>query len=142
MRAVVDTNILVRAIIKPDGTVGPVLHQLRLGRYTILYARVLLAELVDVLNRPRIRHKYHLSDDDIKTVLGLVLLRGEPVTPQRTIAVCRDPKDDKFLEVAIAGKADAIVSGDDDLLALNPFEGIPIITPRAFLRLLATEDDE
>lgn len=136
MRAVVDTNILVRAVIKPLGSVGPVLSQLRDDRYTILYAQTLLAELVDVLNRPRIRDKYGLSDEDIKTVIALILLRGEAVTPQRRITICRDPKDDKFLEVAVAGSAGVIVSSDEDLLVLNPFVSIPIITPQAFLRML------
>ena len=56
--------------------------------------------------------------------------------PTERIAVCRDPKDDKFLEVAVAGEADVIVSGDQDLLVLHPFGGIPIIPPVAFLRRL------
>ncbi len=97
----------------PHGTVGPVVMRLRRGDYTALYAPSLLAELVDVLNRPRIRRKYGLSDEDIKTVLSLILLRGKAVTPTRTITACRDPKDNKFLEVAVAGQADAIVSGDE-----------------------------
>ena len=136
MRVVVDTNILVRALIMPHGTVGPVLLRLRQAEYILLYAQSLLEELIDVLNRPRIRRKYHLTQEDIKTVVGLILLRGEAVEPERTITLCRDPKDNKFLEVAIAGKADVIVSGDEDLLVLHPFEGIPIIQPRAFLELL------
>ena len=74
MRAVVDTNILVRALIMPHGTVGPVLQRLRWGDYTILYSGPVLDELVDVLNRPRISRKYGLSQDDIKTVLSLILL--------------------------------------------------------------------
>lgn len=139
MRAVIDTNILVRALIMPHGTVGPVLLRLRRGDYTLLYAPALLAELVDVLNRPRIRNKYGLSEDDIKTVLRLLLLRGEAVTPTQTITACRDPKDNKFLEIAVAGKADAICSGDEDLLVLSPFEGIPIIPPAKFLRWLDQE---
>jgi putative PIN family toxin of toxin-antitoxin system len=140
MRAVVDTNILVRAIIRPQGTVGPVLLRLRQGEYTLLYARSLLEELIDVLNRPRIRDKYSLTGGDIQTVLGLILLRGEEVTPVERIAACRDPKDDKFLEVAVAGQADAIVSGDQDLRVLHPYAGIPIVTPRAFLRMLDQEE--
>lgn len=139
MRVVVDTNILISAIIKPTGSVGRVLLLLRDGRYTILYAQSLLAELVDVLNRPRIRHKYRLSNEDIETALALILLRGEAVHPQRQITICRDPRDDKFLEVAVAGKANVIVSGDEDLLGLNPFEGIPIVSPRDFLDLLDAE---
>jgi len=133
MRVVVDTNILVRAVIKPAGTVGPVLQRLRNSGYTLLYSEALLAELADVLNRPRIRHKYHLEDEDIATVLALILLRGEAVTPARRINACRDAKDNYILEAAITGRADAIVSGDQDLLVLNPFEGIPIIGPSAFL---------
>ena len=139
MRAVVDTNILVRALIKPHGTVGPVLLRLRHGDYTLLCAQSLLEELVDVLNRPRIRHKYVLTEEDIETVVGLVLLRGEAVVPEQRNSACRDPKDDKFLEVAVAGKADVIVSGDKDLLALHPFAGIPILPPADFLRMLDAE---
>jgi len=139
MRAVVDTNILVRAVIKPTGTVGPVLMRLRQGDYTLLYAQALLEDLVDVLNRPRIRHKYGLTGEDIQTVVGLILLRGEAVTSQERITACRDPRDDKFLEVAVAGQADVIVSGDEDLLVLHPFAGIPIVPPAAFLLML--DDD-
>lgn len=136
MRVVVDTNILVSAVIKPTGAVGPVLIALRKGRYTILYAQPLLTELVDVINRPRIRNKYGLTDEDIRTVIALILLRGEAVMPQEKITACRDPDDNKFLEVAVAGDADLIVSGDGDLLVLNPFRDIPIVTPRAFLKML------
>ena len=91
MRAVVDTNVLVRALIKPHGTVGPVLLRLRHGEYTLLYAGSLLEELVDVLNRPRIREKYRLTDLDIQTVASLILLRGEVVVPEERITACRYP---------------------------------------------------
>ncbi len=136
IRAVVDTNILVRALIKPQGTVGPVLRQLRNGAYRLLYSESLLAELVDVLQRPRIRNKYGISPDDVMTVLTLIELRGEFVIPQRRITACRDSKDNQVLEAAISGRADVIVSGDDDLLVLNPFEDIPIVVPYDFLALL------
>ena len=141
MRVIVDTNILVRALIKPHGTVGPVLLRLRQGDYTLLYARSLLEELIDVLNRPRIRKKYRLTDRDIQTVVSLTLLRGEAVVLEEQITACRDPKDNKFLEVAVAGKADVIISGDQDLLVLHPFAGIPIVQPATFLQMLATEEE-
>ena len=137
-RAVVDTNILIRALIKPQGAVGPVLTQLRDGDYTLLYAEPLLDELMAKLALPRIRDKYHLTDDDVETVLALILLRGEPVMPQRRITACRDPKDNIVLEVAVAGEADYIVTGDNDLLVLHPFEGIPIVGPAEFLKALKT----
>lgn len=136
MRAVIDTNILVRALIKPTGTVGPVLQRLRQGDYTLLYGMPLLEELVDVLNRPRLRDKYRLTEVDIRTVASLILLRGEEVKPIEPVTACRDPKDDKFLAVAVAGQADALVSGDEDLLVLHPFRGIPIVSPAEFLELL------
>jgi putative PIN family toxin of toxin-antitoxin system len=125
MRAVVDVNILVRALIKPDGTVGPVLRRLRDGAFTLLYSEAILDELLDVLSRPRIRAKYQL--------------RGEPVVPGRRVTSCRDPLDNKFLEVAVAGKADVIVSGDQDLLVLSPFEGIAIVGPATFLAMLESD---
>ncbi len=137
-RAVVDTNILIRALIKPQGTVGPVLTRLRDGDYTFLYAEPLLDELVAKLTLPRIRDKYHLTDDDVEIVLALILLRGEPDVPQHRITACRDPKDNVVLEVAVAGEADYIVTGDDDLLVLHPFEGIPIVGPAEFLKALGT----
>ena len=136
MRAVVDASILARALIKPHGTVGPVLQRLRGGAYTLLYSEALLEELTDALGRPRIRGKYGLTDEDVETVLRLILLHGEPVTPTRRITACRDPKDNPVLEAAVAGRADVIVSGDEDLLVLPPFEGIPIVGPAKFLGML------
>ena len=136
MRAVVDTNILVRAVIKPSGSVGPVLQRLRQRDYLLLISRATLDELVDVLSRPRLRAKYGISDPVLRAVVRLMILRGELVSPQRRITACRDPKDDKFLEVAVGGRADVVVSGDADLLSLDPFEGIPIVTPARFLTML------
>ena len=120
----------------PHGTVDPVLLRLRNGGYAFLYSEGTLTELVDVLNRPRLRDKYGLTDADTRTVVGLILLRGEAVNPHRQVRACRDPKDDKFLEVAVTGGADIIASGDQDLLTLSPFEGIPIVTSSVFLARL------
>ena len=139
IRAVIDTSILIRAVIKPRGTVGPILQGLRNADYQLVYSDPLLAELAEVLARPRLPAKYGLTTEDIATVLSLILLRGEPVVPARRIGVCRDPNDNMVLEAAVAGQVDAIVSGDEDLLTLSPFEGIPVLSPAAFLRRLASE---
>jgi len=136
IHAVVDTNIFIRALIKPQGTVGPVLTRSRDDDYILLYADPLLDELVAKLALPRIRGKYHITDNDVETVLALILLRGELVVPQRRITACRDPKDDIVIEIAVAGHADFIVTGDKDLLVLHPFEGIPIFGPAEFLQAL------
>jgi putative PIN family toxin of toxin-antitoxin system len=139
MRVVLDTNILVSALIRPQGRVGAVLKHLRHGTYTLLYAQPLLEELVDVLNRPRIRDKYSVTEEDVKAFLALLLLRGEVVHPEWHITVCRDSKDNKFLDVAVAGQADVLVSGDKDLLVLHPFQDIPILSPAEFLQNLENE---
>jgi len=139
IRAVIDTSILIRAVIKPRGTVGPILQGLRNADYQLVYSDPLLAELAEVLARPRLPAKYGLTTEDIATVLSLILLRGEPVVPARRIGVCRDPNDNMVLEAAVAGQVDAIVSGDEDLLTLSPFEGIPVLSPAAFLRRLASQ---
>ena len=136
MRAVIDTNILIRALIKPHGTVGPVLHRLRNGEYTLIYSEPLLDELLAKLALPRIRNKYAIDDETITALIALLALRGELVIPRRKVRVCRDPKDDMVIEAALAGAAEVIVTGDDDLLTLHAFEGIRFITPRDFLAAL------
>lgn len=136
MRAVVDTNILVRAVLNPKGTVAPILHRLRGGDYTILYSPELLEEVLDVLSRPRFRLKYGVRGEEVEALLGLIVLKGERVVSRERIQVCRDPDDDKLLEVAAGGGADVIVTGDGDLLVLNPFRGISILSPSAFLKRL------
>lgn len=136
MRAVIDTNILVRALLKPEGSVGPVVDFLREGRYVFLYSEATLNELIDVLSRPRMVNKYGLTVAEVDALCALVIRRGELVAPDRAITACRDPKDNKFLEVAVAGRADVIVTGDEDLEVLNPFEGIPLTQPAKFLHLL------
>jgi uncharacterized protein len=136
MRAVIDTNILVRAMLKPEGSVGPVVDFLRDRRYVFLYSEATLNELIAVLSRPRMVHKYGLTAAEVEALCALVIRRGELVEPDRSITACRDPKDNKFLEVAVAGKADVIVTGDEDLEVLDPFEGISMIRPAKFLHLL------
>ena len=133
MRSVIDTGVLVSALIRRQGTTGEVLRLLRDGQFTAVYSTDILVEIIDVLGRPALRAKYHIEPDDIRVVINVIRLRGDLVIPTRKVTACRDPKDDKFLEAALAGKADAIVSGDADLLVLNPFEEIPILRLAEFL---------
>ena len=133
MRAVVDTNILIRALIKPRGTVGPILSRLRDGDYTLVYSTPILDELIEKLALPRIRRKYRLEEAEIEALVALIALRGELVVPARKVKVCRDPADDMFIEAAVAGAAEYVVTGDKDLLALKTFETVRFVTPRTFL---------
>lgn len=136
MRVVVDANVLIRALIKPDGTVGPVLKRLRRQNYLFVYSRPMLDELLNKLMLPRIRVKYHLDPDVIQTLLEVIARNGMYVEPTGRISVCRDVKDNMILEAAIAGRADCIVSTDEDLIVLSPYEGIPVVSPAQFLRKL------
>ena len=136
MRVVVDTGVLVSALIRPSGTIGGVLLALRDGRIVAIYSTAMMVEVIEVLSRPKIQAKYHILPEDIAAMINLVRLRGDLVIPQQVVTACRDPKDNKFLEAALAGTADAIVTGDDDLLLMNSFEGMDILRPFEFLARL------
>lgn len=136
MRAVIDTGVFVSALLRKQGTTGAVLSALRDGRFTAIYSTEIVVEIIDVLGRANFRTKYHIEPDDITALVNLIRLRGELVTPTHRVTACRDPKDDKFLEAALAMQTDCIVSGDSDLLDLNSFEDIPILRPAEFLARL------
>jgi putative PIN family toxin of toxin-antitoxin system len=141
-RAVVDTNILIRAVIRPQGTVGPIATRLRDAAFVIILSVPLFEKLIEKLNLPRIRTKYHIDAQTIETFVAELAARGELVTPTRQIQVCRDQDDNAVLEAAVAGRANFIVSGDEDLLILDPFEGIRIVPPHIFLAALTASTTE
>ena len=89
-------------------------------------------ELDDVIRRKKF-DKYVAREKRLE-FLAAYLRQAELVEVSESIRECRDSKDDKFLELAVEGDATHLVSGDDDLLVLNPFRGIPVIDPAAFLR--------
>lgn len=133
MRVVIDTGVLISGLIRPAGIVGDVLRGLRDGRFIPIYSTPILLEIIHVLSRPVFQSKYHVATDDITALINLLRLRGEMVIPRLNLTVCRDPKDNKFLEAAISGGAEVIITGDDDLLALNTYERIEILRPTEFL---------
>ena len=133
IRAVIDTNVLIRALIKPQGSVGFVIAALRSQEFELVVSWPLIDELVAKVALPRIRDKYHLSSQDLLEYVRFLTLRSRLVEPARTVSVCRDPRDDMILEAALAGYAQFIVTGDEDLLVLNPFRGIQIVVPHEFM---------
>lgn len=130
MPVVVDTNVLVSSALLPESTPGKVFDHVQLAD-TLLFSGATFEELRVVLNRP----KFERYLDGVRRERFLSRLRAAAsfVDIRRTVKVCRDAKDDKFLDVAINGGADTIVSGDADLLVLHPFEGVEIVTPFAYL---------
>jgi uncharacterized protein len=132
LRCVFDTNALVSALLLPDSKPRQALDlALREGKVLLSFA--VLAELYEVLSRKKFRR--YVDEEDIRTFVATLTREAQWINVDVRIAVCRDSKDDKFLELAVGGHATHIITGDSDLLALNPSQDIQILTPQAFLEL-------
>lgn len=129
LRGVFDNNVLVSAALL--GSVPRRAFDKLLDNGTILISVPVLLELADVLNRPKF-DKYVTHNERMRFMVSFLKV-AEKVEISETITACRDPKDNKLLELATDGNADFLVTGDKDLLVLNPFRGVEIITPREFL---------
>jgi uncharacterized protein len=138
MRAVIDTNVLLSALLW-GGTPRALLEHVRNGTVTLISSQALLAELARVLERPKFDVILLRTNTPRAQSLAEVRQLAEVIDPPPLVQpVCRDPDDDAVLALAIASQADLVISGDDDLLSLGSFEGIPILTPtQALQRLLA-----
>ncbi len=132
MRLVLDTNVIVSAVLLA-GSAPRQAFDKALDEGTILVSPPVVLELAEVLSREKL-NKYLLEEDRMRFLVAL-LKETELVEVTETVTECRDIKDNKFLELALSGKADYIVSGDQDLLVLSPFRGIPVLTPREFLNI-------
>lgn len=131
MRLVFDTNVLVSALLLPDSKPRKAL-ELAFNEGTLLLSFSVLAELYDVLSRKHLQR--YIDEDDIHKFVAVLTREAEWVDVNVRISACRDSKDDKFLELAVSGHATHIITGDSDLLALHPFQGIQIITASLFLK--------
>lgn len=130
MRVVVDTNVFVSAALKDKSLPALAVHVVE-QRGILLKSIATEWQLFEVLARPYFASLIApVTHDWLKKLLAA----AETVTIAERIEACRDPTDDKFLELAVNGQADFIVSGDADLLALNPFRGIPIVPPATFVQ--------
>lgn len=127
-RWVLDTNAVLSALIRPGGVSGRLRLAWQSQRFVPLVSRPTAAELIRVLAYP----KFKLAPEEQHDLLADYLPWGEifrvPDPPPRTPA-CRDPQDVPFLQLALAAKADALVTGDADLLVLAPMRGLAILTP-------------
>ena len=129
---VIDTNILISAFLLTETSNAALTLKKARDTGKIIMSEESFTELFDVLVRPKF-DKYISLDKRLQLLADLKSIIKK-VTVETKITVCRDPKDNKFLELAIAGNASCIVTGDNDLLVLNPFNKIPILTPADFLR--------
>jgi putative PIN family toxin of toxin-antitoxin system len=129
-KLVIDTNLWVSRLLMPGGTAAAAVdHGLSWG--IPLMSEETLTELSDVLARNKFDR--YVSRTDRQHFLRLLggIVRVIPITTR--IAACRDPRDDKFLDAALNGEAELILTVDQDLLELHPFHGIEILSPADFL---------
>ncbi len=129
-RVVLDTNVLISRLLMPNSLPAQAVR-LAVDEGDILISRAVLSELVEVIGRPKF-DKY-VSLTDRKKFLRKLMTISQMVEIVRQVQVCRDAKDDMYLDVAINGQADFILTGDRDLLVLSPFMGVEILAPAALL---------
>ena len=130
MRIVVDTNILVSAALKDKSL--PCIALRHAAQHGVLLKSVATErQALEVLARPYLAP---LIPSITADWIASLFVEAELVDIAETITACRDPTDDKFLELAINGHADFIISGDADLPVLNPFRSIPILSPAIFVQ--------
>ena len=134
MRVVLDTNIFISAVL--GGRLAVIVDEWKAGKFKLIVTDAIAREYLEVMNRP----KFKISQGEIVAISDYLLQLGEFVTSEEEIHVILvDPTDNKFLEAALAGKVDFIVSGDNHLLELKSFREIPIITAREFISWLETQ---
>jgi hypothetical protein len=137
MRAVLDANVLVSSLVNPSGVPAEVLKAWRDERFQPVTSRAILSEIGRVLRYPKVRKRHGMSDIKIEGWIDdlahlAVLVPGKIAVTMIT----EDPADDRYLECALEGEAESIVSGDQHLLKLKRYQHIVILTPRAFLHAL------
>jgi putative PIN family toxin of toxin-antitoxin system len=134
-RAVLDTNVLVSALISPGGPSAALVLELRGGAFELIASPMLLAELRDVLAREKFRR--HVTEAEAATYVDLIrheaLVLDDPEPRARPLSV--DPDDEYLVDLARAAAADALVSGDAHLLDLR--DRLPVMTPAEFLATLS-----
>jgi putative PIN family toxin of toxin-antitoxin system len=144
IRVVLDTNVLVSALLTPDSPPAEILEFVLEGRLRILISPAIIREIGLVFQYPRLKktmQKHRLSAEEVEEAI-LKILKVAIITAGEKIiqGVSRDPADDLILSCAAEGQADFVISGDKDLTELGSFEGIRIMEPANFLQLIETQD--
>jgi putative PIN family toxin of toxin-antitoxin system len=135
MRVVADANVIVSAALgrSPESPSVRIIDAALDGRIQLVMSPLLLAEVADVLSRPRIRKRISAEDAQLflADMAAQVVMFADPGDPPK---VCRDPDDDYLVGLAQVSSADALISGDDDLLAVEPDRaGVDVLTPRQLI---------
>ncbi|MEO8659200.1 MAG: putative toxin-antitoxin system toxin component, PIN family [Bryobacteraceae bacterium] len=129
-RIVIDNNVLISRLLLPKSVPGTAVRE-AVDTGQLLVSSATLDELAAVLSRPKFDAYVSIGDrQEFIRCLGRI---AEVIPIIYTVHACRDPKDNMFLEVAVNGNAQILITGDRDLLVLNPFHEIPIIAPAAYV---------
>jgi putative PIN family toxin of toxin-antitoxin system len=138
LRVVLDTNVFVSSLLSTQGLPARVLNAWREGKYLLVISPPIIAEIVAVLESPRISKKYFIRPEDIEQLVELLKTDAVVVPGHAAVtgAVPRDPQDEIFLACALDADADCIVSGDRHLLDLQTYKKIPIFTVKQFAERL------
>ena len=126
----VDTNVLLSRLLVP-GSVPAQAVRRAVDQGQILASEATLEELADVLSRPKFDR--YLTVSERQQFLRLFMRIAQWVPILHPVQTCRDPRDDKFLALAVNGEAGVIITGDQDLLVLDPFRDVRILEPAAYL---------
>ena len=131
LRIVIDTNVLISSLLGL-GPSASILEFWRDKKFLLITSIDLIIELTRTLKRSKITIR--VLESDSKALIRALEKKAIIINPAIKIEVCRDPHDNKVLECAVAGEADCIVTGDEDLQILNPFRSVEIISPRDFVK--------
>ena len=126
----IDASTIVSAALNPNGLPRRAVALAR-ANGTIALSNAVYGEVAEVLSRPKFARV--LTDDRRREILELLSAAALWVEPKEKVQDCRDSKDNPYLALALAARATAIVSGDEDLLVLNPWRGVQVLRPAAFL---------
>lgn len=136
LRVVFDANVLISASLLAGSPPREVFDRvLRAG--TILLSSEVLQEWNEVLSRPKFER--YLSFELRSEFLAAMVRDAEIIDARTVVKACRDPRDDKYLQLAVDGRATHLITGDADLLALHPFQSIAILTPSDFLATVSPD---
>jgi uncharacterized protein len=137
LRAVLDANVYVGALLKPDGPPGQVIDRfLRLGAFELVISPAVAVEVLAVFARPKLRRYLRPGTRPAEWFACIATLAIEVPGERQVSRLSRDPEDDKYVAAALEGGAEYLVTGDDDLLALGAYDTVAILSPRAFLDIL------
>ena len=132
MRVALDTNVLVSALLTTHSPPAMVVqNMLREPKVTLLFSPDLLAEYEEVLNRKKFAKVFDAND--VRLLLTAIATNSFFIVPTVVVTACENKDDNMVLELAVDGLADCILSGDDHLLKLHPFNNIPILNATDFL---------